>query len=517
MHTFSKEFSTLLEVIAKELDIPESYFKQAVERYESIGEWLERDKSIVTQFRPEIYPQGSFLLGTVTKPVSDLDEYDLDFVSELKSLEKTPITQEQLKNLVGDEIKSYANSHNIKSPVKESKRCWTLSYADRAKFHIDILPSIPDEEAFKQLLKSSGYSPSHWTDTAIAITDNTHPNYNRIHPDWTCSNPKGYAEWFRSRMQTQYDAVLKSLMEKLVDEVPEYEIKTPLQQGIQILKRHRDIWFDQYKSRYDEDAKPISIIITTLAALAYNNEADLQDAIWNIVSNMHMFIARDINGKACIPNPVNPLENFADKWQEHPIRETCFFDWLKQIQEDFRNIFEQSNVHNAGELLKPCLGKGVVNAALRDSSTSENLIAYTATANTYQEQDRFNVSHRQAPTWTVMPNGQVKILGTVHRKGFRSRQIKSDSTPLPKYHSLQFKAQTNIEMPYEVYWQIVNTGAEASKANGLRGGFCSSTSTTNGHIRKEETRYRGMHWIECFIVKNDICQARSGEFIVNIE
>lgn len=517
MYNNSRQFSTLLEAIAKELDIPESYFKLAVERYESIGKWLERDRSIVAHHRPEIYPQGSFLLGTVTKPVSDKDEYDLDLVSELKSLEKISITQEKLKKLVGYEIKSYTNSHSIKSPVEESKRCWTLSYADRVKFHIDILPAIPDGDAFKQTIKSSGYPLSNWADTAIAITDKTHPNYRRIHRDWICSNPKGYAEWFRSRMQTRYEAILKSLLEKLVGEVPEYKIKTPLQQGIQLLKRHRDIWFEINKSRYDEEVEPISIIITTLAALAYNNEADLQEALWNIVSNMHKHIGQDINGVGCIPNPVNPLEDFADKWKKHTIREKCFRDWLKQVQDDLKKAFELTDVQSFGESLKSCLGEPVINAALQNLSKSDNIIAYTATANVYQEQNRFNVPHRQTPKWPMIPNGQVRITGTVSRNGFRPRQIKSDSMPLPKNFSLQFKAETNVKMPYEVYWQVVNTGAEASIANGLRGGFYKGSKNTNGYTKNESTLYRGMHWVECFIVKDGICRARSGKFVVNIE
>ena len=273
----------------------------------------------------------------------------------------------QLKNLVGQEIKSYAHAKNIKSPVKEGRRCWTLDYVDVVQFHIDILPAIPDGEAFKQLIKSSDYPLSNWTDTAIAITDKTHPNYRRIHPDWPCSNPRGYAEWFSSCMQ----AIRQTLIERQVEDVPDYAIKTPLQQSVQILKRHRDIWFEKNKFRYGEKAEPISIIITTLTALAYNNEIDLQQALWNIVTDMPNHIKCDINGVVCISNPVNPLENFADKWQEHPIRKTCFMDWLKQVQEDFRKAFESGDIQNVGELLKHCLGESVVNKAQKKLSDSK--------------------------------------------------------------------------------------------------------------------------------------------------
>ena len=41
-------------------------------------------------------------------------------------------------------------------------------------------------------------------------------------------------------------------------------------------------------------------------------------------------------------------------------------------------------------------------------------------------------------------------------------------------------------------------------------------SGVGGLNQKEYSLYRGKHWIECFIVKNNICVARSYEFMVNI-
>ena len=375
MNIYTQPFSQLLEDIAKALDISEHNYKLAKQRYESIGEWLERDGSTVARHKPLIYPQGSFRLGTVTRPISEKDEYDLDLVSELNLL-KNSISQAHLKKLIGDEIKSYASAHKMKDPVEEGRRCWTLHYADGVQFHIDILPAIPDAEDFKQFLDSRNTSPLSWSDSAIAITDNTHPNYSQIVSEWPRSNPRGYGEWFSSRMQ----AIRKSLVEKQVENVPEYKIKTPLQYTIQILKRHRDIWFEVNKSRYDEKAKPISIIITTLAALAYQNEADLQQALLNIVNNMHNHIEYGENGVALIRNPVNPFENFADKWQEHPIRETCFRDWLYQVKNDFEKAFELNDVHKVSESLKPRLGERVINEAIQEIPESKSVYVAPLTA-----------------------------------------------------------------------------------------------------------------------------------------
>jgi hypothetical protein len=50
---------------------------------------------------------------------------------------------------------------------KEGRRCWTLNYADGAKFHMDILPAIPDDYSW---LIQLGV-PDDFAQHAICITD----------------------------------------------------------------------------------------------------------------------------------------------------------------------------------------------------------------------------------------------------------------------------------------------------------------------------------------------------------
>ncbi|KKL12020.1 hypothetical protein LCGC14_2539940, partial [marine sediment metagenome] len=89
------------------------------------------------------------------------------------------------------------------------------------------------------------------------------------------------------------------------------------------------------------------------------------------------------------------------------------------------------------------------------------------------------------------------------------------SAALPKDHNLKFYASTNVPQPFMVSWQVVNTGEEAKCAGQLRGDFYSGEGNY-GLERKESTKYKGTHWIECFIIKDGMCVARSGEFIVKI-
>jgi len=86
----------VLEEIAAAVDISESMFEEAKAHYESIGEWLERRGSTLSGYDPVISPQGSFLLGTVTRPLSDAEEYDVDLVCKLNA-NKEDFTQKSLK------------------------------------------------------------------------------------------------------------------------------------------------------------------------------------------------------------------------------------------------------------------------------------------------------------------------------------------------------------------------------------------------------------------------------------
>jgi len=505
-------FSEFLQKLAESLDISDSLYQLVEERYQSIGEWLCRDKSTILKYSPAIFPQGSIQLGTVVKPITDADEYDIDLVCVLQ-LTKENISQQQLKQLTEYEIKGYAKSNNMKSPAEEGRRCWTLSYSDSAQFHADILPAIPEGELFKAFLMSNDVH-RELSKHAISITDNTLDNYKYIADAWPQSNPKGYALWFRESMKTQFDFVKNQLAQKSkveITAIPDIKVKTPLQRAVQILKRHRDIMFES-----ETDDKPISIIITTLATHAYNNEPDLLDALLNIINNMPNYIATK-NGMAWIPNPVNPLENFADKWSEYPQREKNFRNWLKAIKADFAQALEMENLQSFSKSLESSLGKTSVDAILRKFSKvnvgkNTNLIIQESNA-----LNGFDVPHRQRPRWPTHIKGNVDIVAWAERNGFRPWRFSNGSENLPKKCSLRFEAKTNIALPYKVYWQIVNTGNEARMVNGLRGEFYDGIIEKGGRERREGTLYTGMHWIECFIVKDGLLVARSGEYVVNIE
>ena len=326
------DLSTLAEVVLSHIDIPVSYYRRATDRHRSVGGWLCRPASRLAGYNPVVSPQGSFRYGTVVLPLVSPWSYDLDNVTTLE-IAKSEMTQRELKDLYGGEIRSYAEANGIKAPVEEKNRCWRLVYADEVDFHLDTLPCIPEGAEIIESVVRRGVV-SDLASLAVSITDRRHPQYNQLTKNWLSSNPRGFAAWFEQRALSdgldRRRVLVESGLYTSVEDVPPFEWKTPLQRSIQVLKRHRDAMFQSAPAR-----APISMIITNLAANAYEGEQDLGEALGGIVKRMPRFV-RDAVPR--IPNPADPAEDYADRWRLDPSLEGEFWNWYKQLSRDLGNM-----------------------------------------------------------------------------------------------------------------------------------------------------------------------------------
>lgn len=505
------ELNKLLNNIGIALDITEAQYQTVIDRYTAVGNHLCKDGSPLQPYSPEVKSQGSFLFGTMIRPIVEDDELDVDLVCRLKG-KKVDWAQIHLKHAVGDQLK---DSEDYKRMLDaEGNRCWTLVYHEASKFHMDILPAVIEESQLLLLEKSiRNMSQVEIEQLAINITDKRRPDYRseKNSGKWLKSNPWGYAAWLNDRVSM--DLYKSFSIREAVEQLPEFQKeKEPLIRVIQILKRPRDIMFG------GEKCKPISIIITTLAARAYSKETDLITAINNIVARMEIYIVTKFSPEHSrnidwISNPVNDCENFADRWVLEPERRERFYDWLEKAKSDFAYL-QTCDITQAYRYLKELLGTRSVNEAIQEIGLTK-LLTETYQPVNYQTA-LLTVAHRENPKWDLNLKHKVEVHGRYKTASGKQYSITSKTT-VPKQSNIFFVAETNVPKPFDVYWQVVNTGDEANRSNGLRGGiFHSQTAGKGGLNQKEHSQYRGLHWVECFVVKNGICVARSYEFFVNI-
>jgi hypothetical protein len=117
-----------------------------------------------------------------------------------------------------------------------------------------------------------------------------------------------------------------------VAEVPPESVKTTLQRSVQALKRHRDLHFAEHLDR-----RPPSIIITTLAARAYRGGGTLFEVLREITGRMAELITYK-NSTPIVLNPVQPKENFAERWAGDRARLEEFYAWIEAANRSFTNL-----------------------------------------------------------------------------------------------------------------------------------------------------------------------------------
>jgi len=485
--------------IANELNITDSQRGAIRSAYNSVADWLNRNDSELNIYDVKIYSQGSMKLGTVIKPIEN-DDYDVDLVCQLNE-KASSLQAEEVKQLVGNRLKQNQTYKKLLQQP-EGKKCWTLNYCDNLNFHMDILPSIPLTTEDRRTYSDINYE---FIESIKATNKKGEHNY-----EFFQTNPHGYAEWFKIRMM-QYN---QNLFERsAIESIPEYPYKTTLQMVIQLLKRHRDVVFIN-----KQDIAPISIIITTLSAHAYNNEIDIVDAFKGIIDNLDKNI-ENVLGVKWVKNPVMSKENFANKWEKNLNLENAFYNWLKKVREDFEKLMSLTDLDKVIQKLYLMFTQKTVDRALNNLDGIDKLKSYIREASlpiVYSQKDLEYVPQKKPAPWPLPSWNTVKIkCQLVDNDDKYIGEYSSNSYSIDKNIGLNFYPETSIKKPYIARWQITNTGYEARINQCLRGDFEKSNIENGG--RHEDTSYTGSHIVQCFILKNGQCKAKSKEFIVNIK
>lgn len=487
--------------IAKSLDLNDTEIETITRSYNAVGEFLA-ESSVLKPYSPKVFPQGSMRLGTVVKPLSR-DDYDIDLVCELQN--GTGLSPKQVKQFVGYVLQ---NSKYKSQLEEEHGRCWTLDYSANPPYHLDILPGI------------------EITGGRVKATIKRNNIY-----DWLFTNPKGFANWFLSlysRRRLQED-------NKNVESVKIFDNKTPLQRAVQLIKRHRDVYY-----RENPDDGPASIIITTLSGLSYNDEASIESILRNGPIQWLSHISYK-NGKYSIKVPSLPDDDYADKWNgEDKGAAKRFFEWHRRLLLDLDELFRQRNINDFLKVAKRLFADSTI-----DKLSKSNVRLIDSLRESFDKENHLPVKvddihplfiHAQSiyKTYPYMYRSGVSI--SLSAKVFNNERdalnnsndisaLKFDdySLLIPKERWIRFYAYVINPSHINTYvlFQVTNTGEEAKKEkeNQMRGDFYPPENNMK-YTRIEHTMFRGTHFVQAFLIergsKADYCIAKSEILTVNI-
>jgi len=123
--------------------------------------------------------------------------------------------------------------------------------------------------------------------------------------------------------------------------------------------------------------------------------------------------------------------------------------------------------------------------------------------------------------WNLNPSYKLKIEGNIVYKGSKQSgrielPIKSNGKPIEKGKNLLFEVnsdESTLPYDYQTKWRVVNRGEEARTSGDLRGKIESDDAK---HQKREHAKYKGSHYIDCFVIQDNTCIAWD-RFYVNIK
>lgn len=284
------------------------------------------------------------------------------------------------------------------------------------------------------------------------------------------TNPEGFTAWFKERNDLT---------------------KGHLKRVIRLVKYLRN-----YKATFSIK----SVILTTLlaervSATALQTDPACYDDVPSTLKALMLALADHLDAHCEPPTVVDPSNTnctFDHRWDRdtYPNLRTKIRFYADKIAAAYDEEEQDNRMALWREVFGPDFGYDpVTKAAVKEQRAPG---------------EQFLDEHFGIAMPTNRPHS-VKVTCTVEEKqGFRSGDLARLRHRVQKERTLHFVATTDTPPPYEAYWKVRNSGDEAQASRQLRG----EIKRDSGNLRKEETTlYRGSHWVECYIVKDNTCVA----------
>lgn len=340
----------MLDSVFDNLDLTKTQRERIETAYKAVGNYLASCEHPLLE-GALIYPQGSMRLRTTNKPLGQ-EEFDVDLILFLPHA--TYATRDEIVRVVKQHL---VDNDVYKDLVEDLPRGLRINY--KGDYHLDITPA-------------KAYDLSGLQGHPLWVVDK--------HTGFKESNPEGMAQGFDKACSMlpvirKAHVFMEALTNRSVTELPDQSKKKPLNRITQVLKRHRDVW-SQQEGNTHADFRPISVVITMLASLAYvevvksgkeyDNEFDL---ILDVIELMPHHIETNFD-EVLITNPTMKPENYAEKWnraerQEGQKYRTAFYAWHRAAVDTFEHLASANNqgIDNVFTALSGAFGEQPVTAA----------------------------------------------------------------------------------------------------------------------------------------------------------
>ncbi len=453
-------------------------------RIDTLEDRVETIKSFVrnSPYEPTIVrfnPQGSWAHKTIIKPPGERD-FDADLLMIVKE-----IANWELKKYIEALHKTFSDTDRYRDMVSRKTRCVRINYA--GDFHLDLIP----------IIEEYGHNGPRYF------------NCNRRVNRFEETAPEEYTEWWRTQNRISRNNQLRKVTRLL---------------------------------KYIRDTKPTfackSILFTTLIGyqindydhlLSTHNFSDLPTSLKTIVSRLDDFLQQHVLMPRVL-NPILPCEDYNRHWDQQKYEN--FRNKIHQYREWIDDAYaEQQDIDESILKWRKVFGDEFAGSVIVKANSRE-LVPLFRFADKWI--DRIKSLGRQVlrdfprqwehvvdPRWRMDERQQIQVRVQAglarHENGTIEGTLTSgDVVPTNRWIRFEATASTGIPATFHVHWRVANTGGDAARNVKLRGGFYPSKPAAT---RWEQTKFRGVHWVEAFVVNNRTkkCVGESDRFFIVIE
>lgn len=435
-----------------------------------------------SDFVPRIWRysrQGSWAVETIIKPPNGND-FDADELIIIEQVEGW-----MPEDYINDLYRVFRSSDRYKDLANRGTRCVTLDYAN--DFHLDLV-------------------------ICIRVKQGNHVWFvvcNRKTNEFEATDGEGFAEWFAERNAITGGKALRKvtrLVKYLRDIKGTFSAKSVLLTTL--LGNTVEDWHTQFQDHYYPD------VPTALKTIVGHLDDWLQQRpVMPTVTNPAL-PSEDFNRHW----DQDKYENFRDKTHQYrlwiddayaePDRDESIAKWRRVFGDDFAK----------GEVVGKATSVATTALQVARAASADLVAAVRNWGPAVLQRIPANLPHVSRLPWKESGRARIEVTAMAYAERGSGLIAQFDSgTVLPKGIWLHFTARVPSGIPqgWKIKWRVVNSGEEAARQNGLRGGF--EDSGVDGS-RWEQTSYLGAHWVEAFLIntRNGTCAGRSERFFVVI-
>lgn len=372
------------------------------------------------------------------------DDYDIDVAVVFDKSELGDKGAQATRNMVANALKKRTKKINAEPEVKTS--CVRVNYVDG--YHVDF--AIYRREY------------DEWKDCWV---------YEHAGADWTKRELSGLSEWFTTRNGNS-DGKLRKIVRLS-----------------KMFCKSRESWKNM----------PSGLLQTVLCEEKLENSYDRIDELFYYTMKA---IVQRLGINTCVTAPVDNERTLTSRKSDFH-RMTNWKNRLNSKLEDLKILFEDDcSKDDAIQAWYGFFNHDYWSEQSKKISKYESKAALRPVCSFADNEEYIEELYPLSLSYSC------KVSCMVRGNGCRPKLLTEFLSILRHYlpHNFEIRCTmdyTDCPQPYKIFWKVKNVGPEAERRNQIRGQI-----VEKGKTIVEHSNFYGNHYIECYIIKNNMCVAK---------